>query len=200
MKFGHFQYFPHTFQRVTAKAGKNTPCILLYPYLCSMIEELNISRTEITFGFDSVVVRKFTNGVLGGLTLDVSQYTENTVLAGQVVITNGEVYRPMPVHGDSYGEMPDGFRFFGVVYRSSKVTMGVSVMTRGAINKYRVPYDFDSIMEEFRRQCPMIILASDVEQMADYARLEASDGFILTSDGQEIWFRNGHSTNTIEGV
>ena len=156
-----------------------------------MYQELNISREEITFGFDSVVVRKFTNGIIGGVTLDVSRYEDSTVLAGQVVITDGEVVRPMPVRGDAYGEMPDGFKFLGVIYRSSKVTMGVSVMTRGSINKYRVPYNFEAIRADFEKDCPYIILACDNEQMTEYARLEASDGVIVTSDGREILFRTG---------
>ena len=156
-----------------------------------MIQDLTISRTEITFGFDSVVVKKFTDGVVGGVTLDVSNYPLSNVLAGQVIITDGNIYHPMPIdeENEEYGEMPNGFKFFGVVYRSSKVRQGVSVMTRGAINKYRLPYSIDSILEDFEEQCPYIILSCDVEEMEEYARLEASDGVILTSDGREIHFR-----------
>ena len=165
-----------------------------------MYQELDIKREEITFGFDSVVVRKFTNGVFGGITLDITNYPESTVLAGQVVITDGEVYSPMPINGDFYGEMPEGFRYFGVIYRSSRADVGVSVMTRGSINKYRVPYNFEIIKEEFAKQCPMIILACDCEQMEEYARLEASDGVVLTSEGKEIWFRTGNPTGSVEGV
>ena len=165
-----------------------------------MYQDLTIERTEITFGLDSVVVRKFTDGVLGGVTLDVSFYPLQTVLAGQVVITNGKVVRPMPIEDDHYGDMPEGFRYFGVIYRSSRVRQGVSVMTRGSINKYRVPYNFEFIREAFAEQCPMIILACDVEEMEEYARLEASDGVIYTSDGKEVWFRTGYKSNEIEGV
>lgn len=165
-----------------------------------MIQDLTIKREEITFGLDSIVVRKFTDGVLGGVTLDTSGYPLQTVLAGQVVITDGNTVRPMPVEGDAYGRMPEGFRYFGVVYRSSRVSMGVSIMTRGSVNRYRVPYGIDAIEQEFTGQCPYIILAYDVEEMEEYARLEAIDGVILTSDGKEIWFRTGNSNGMIEGV
>lgn len=165
-----------------------------------MYQELGIKREEITFGFDSVVVRKFTNGVIGGVTLDLTNYPESTVLAGQVVITDGEVYRPMPINGDKYGEMPEGFKYFGVIYRSSRVDVGVSVMTRGSINKYRVPYNFEAIKDDFEKECPYIILACDCEAMAEYARLEASDGVILTADGREVWFRTGNGGEDYEGV
>lgn len=156
-----------------------------------MYQDLNIERTEITFGLDSVVVRKFTNGVLGGVTLDVTNYQLSNVVAGQVVITDGNgTYRPMPVSGDQYGEMPEGFRFFGIVYRSSRVKQGVSVMTRGAVNKYRMPYNWVAIQDAFVAAVDyMIIPACDVEEMDEYERLETSDGVVYTSDGQEIWFR-----------
>lgn len=165
-----------------------------------MIQDLNISRTEITFGLDSIVVRKFTNGIFGGVMLDCSHYPEPTILAGHVVITDGNVYRPMPIDGDVYDDMPEGFHFFGVVYRSSRVNMGVSVMTRGAVNKHRIPYNMQFIQEEFEKQCPHIILAEDVSEMDSYARLEASDGVVLTSDGKEVWFRTGKEDKPLEGV
>lgn len=165
-----------------------------------MYQEISTKREEITFGIDSVVVRKFTNGILGGVTLDVTNYNDYNVVAGQVVITNGEVYRPMPVNGDVYGKMPEGFQYFGVVYRSSRVSMGVSVMTRGSVNKFRMPYNFEFIKDDFLKACPFIILASDADEMNEYARLEASDGVVLTSDGKEIWFRTKDSGENLEGV
>ena len=160
-----------------------------------MIQDLSSKRTQIDFGLDSIIVRKFTNGIFGGVTLDLTHYDKSVVLAGQIVITDGSVYRPMPVVGDAYGEMPEGFRFFGVIYRSSKASQGVSVMTRGTINKYRAPYEFISIMYDFTRQCPMIIPACDCEEMEEYERLETSDGVVYTRDGQEIWFRTGRQGN-----
>lgn len=156
-----------------------------------MIEDLNISRTEIDFTLDSVVVRKFENGLFDGVMLDLSYYDKSLVLAGQIVITDGNVYRPMPIKGDMYDTMPEGFQFFGVIYRSSKATDGVSIMTRGSINKYRAPYEFLAIMDEFTKACPFIIPACDCEEMEEYARLECTDGVVLTRDGKEIWLRTG---------
>ena len=115
-----------------------------------MYQDLNIERQEITFGLDSVVVRKFTNGVFGGVTLDVSDYQLPNVIVGQVVITNDHgTYKPMPVVGDRYGTRPEGYRYFGIVYRSSRVRQGISVMTRGSVNKYRMPYNWLDIQDDF---------------------------------------------------
>ena len=165
-----------------------------------MIQDLTINKEEVTFGLDSIVVRKFTYGILGGVKLDCSHYSLPTVLAGHVVITDGNVYRPMPIDGDVYDDLPEGFRYFGVIYRSSRVSQGVSVMIRGAVNKYRAPYALEMIQEDFEAQCPQVILAYDVEEMDSYARLEASDGVVLTSDGKEIWFRTGKEDKPLEGV
>lgn len=166
-----------------------------------MIQDLNIHRTELTFGMDSIVVRKFTDGIHGGVVLDTTGYPFPTILAGHVIITDGETYRPMPLKDDEYGDLPEGYRYYGVVYRSSRVCYGVSVMTRGAVNKYRVPYDFEFIRDDFAEQCPMIILACDVDEMDSYARLEASDGVVYTGDGKEIWFRTGKDEDKpLEGV
>lgn len=165
-----------------------------------MFQDLNIQRREITFGLDSVIVRKFTNGVEGGVTLDVSNYYQSNVIAGQVVITDGNVIRPMPVNGDNYGTLPEGFKYYGVVYRTSRVRMGVSIMTRGCINKFRAPYNLETIYQDFHKDCPYIILSSDADEMAAYERLEATDGYIMTSDGEEIWFRTEGRGENLEGV
>ena len=108
-----------------------------------MIQNLEIKKETIDFTLDSIVVKKFINGILGGVTLDATGYTENNVLAGQCVITDGNgTYKPMPIKGDVYGDMPEGYKYAGVVYRSAKITDGISVMFRGVVNKYKAPYPF----------------------------------------------------------
>ena len=76
----------------------------------------------------------------------------------------------------------------------------MSVMTRGSVNKFRMPYNFEFIKDEFLKECPYIILASDADEMNEYARLEASDGVVMTSDGKEIWFRTKDGGENLEGV
>ena len=110
-----------------------------------MILNLSPEKKGIDFGRDSIVVRKFINGILGGVTLDITGYQLPTVLAGQCVITDGNgVYKPMPIKGETYGDMPEGFKYAGVVYRSAKATDGISIMFRGVVNKYAAPYYFKS--------------------------------------------------------
>ena len=110
-----------------------------------MKQELEIKRTAIDFTNDSIVVRKFQNGILGGVMLDYAGYPLNHILAGHCVITDGNGnYKPMPIKGETYDAMPQGFHYAGVVYRSAKITEPVSVMTRGVVNREKAPYYFRS--------------------------------------------------------
>ena len=124
-----------------------------------MQQDLTAKKTIIDFTHDSIVVKKFINGLLGGVMLDPMGYEKNVYLAGQCVITDGEGnYKAMPILGETYGEMPDGFYYAGVVYRSALVTQPVSVMFRGVVNKAKAPYYFKS---DFK--VPGIILSSDLD-------------------------------------
>ena len=128
-----------------------------------MKENLNIKKTSVDSTNDSIVVRKFINGVLGGRMLDATGYEQKVYLAGQCVITDGNVYKPMPVKGQTYGEMPEGFHYAGVVYRSAKVSEPVSIMFRGVVNKVKAPYFFK---EDFDMKD--IILTSDLDETDPY--------------------------------
>ena len=82
-----------------------------------MKQELEIKRTSIDFTNDSIVVRKFQNGILGGVMLDFTGYPLNHILAGHCVITDGNgSYKPMPIKGETYDAMPEGYHYVGVVY------------------------------------------------------------------------------------
>lgn len=130
-----------------------------------MKQDITGKRTQIEFGYDSIVVRKFINGILGGRMLDFTGFEGSFILAGHVVITDGNGnYKPMPVKGETYGEMPEGYKYAGVVYRSAKTSEPVSIMYRGVVNRYKVPYiikpDFD---------LPYIILSADLDENDPYA-------------------------------
>ena len=130
-----------------------------------MKQDFSPKKEGIDFGLDSIVVRKFINGILGGVMLDYTNFKENVILAGHCVITDGNGnYKPMPVNGEVYGAMPEGFHYAGVVYRSAKVSEPVSVMFRGVVNKYKLPYPMAKDFDVFG-----IILGCDVEEPDPYA-------------------------------
>ena len=129
-----------------------------------MIQDISPKQTEIDFTHDSIVVKKFLNGILGGVVLDVTGYADSVVHAGQAVITNGSGYKPMPILGETYGAMPEGYKYCGVIYRTAKAKDAVSIMFRGIVNKHKAPYAFKS---DFN--VSGIILASDLDDTDPYA-------------------------------
>ena len=154
-----------------------------------MIQDLDIKRTKIEFGNDSIVVRKFINGIFGGVMLDFTGYNEKTILAGRCVITDGNgIYKPMPIKGETYGDMPEGFHYAGVVYRSAKVTEPVSVMFRGVVNKHKAPYffkkDFDVdgiiIGEDFDETDPFLGYEV-ISEVSDIPSVGTKDKSIILS-------------------
>ena len=130
-----------------------------------MKQDFSAKKTAIDFTLDSIVVKKFNSGVLGGVMLDVTNYSDHVVNAGQCVITDGNgVYKPMPILGETYGAMPEGFHYVGVVYRTAKVSEPVSIMFRGVVNKEKAPYYFKSDFNVFG-----IILSSDLDETDPFA-------------------------------
>ena len=146
-----------------------------------MKQDLVINKTAIDFTNDSIVVKKFINGVLGGRMLDCTGYEKNVLLAGQCVITDGNgVYKPMPVKGETYGAMPEGFHYAGVVYRSSSIKVPVSIMFRGIVNKKCAPYYFK---DDFNVEG--IILANDLDDADPY------QDYKVISDASEVASKAG---------
>lgn len=140
-----------------------------------MVASANRGKEAISFGFDSVVIKKHISDLEGGRTLDVAGYPLTNVLAGSVAIQkeNGD-YAPMPIKKDGtnedgtdkyvYDTLPEGAKYVGIVYRSiSTVDAQASIMFDGIVNEVLMPYGFESIKEAFLTACPHIILQKDIE-------------------------------------
>ena len=174
-----------------------------------MKQDISQTRTMIDSGRDSIVVRKFINGILGGVMLDYAGFTDSVILAGHAVITDGNGnYKPMPTSGEGYGTMPQGFKYVGVVYRSVRVGEPVSVMIRGVVNKNIAPYYFGN---DFN--LADIILSCDLDDtdpyqyydnITDPSELSGEAGKDIRVDSNEVinafgnnqpYFRNVLVTN-----
>ena len=58
--------------------------------------DLTKEKIEVISGKDGIVIRKHLTGIEGGRNLDVTNYTEDVIPAGVVVITNGKgLYKPL---------------------------------------------------------------------------------------------------------
>lgn len=121
-------------------------------------------KQQVIFGDDSIVIQKYISGIKGGRTLDLTDFKEEVIKAGHVVIVKDGNYRPMPVSGAAYAALPGGYAYAGVVYRSVAAEKpAVSIMTWGEVNAVAVPYPMDAIMGAFKTACPHIDFIKDEE-------------------------------------
>ena len=129
-----------------------------------MIDLAKTTHEQILTGNDSIVIRKYVDGIEGGRDLDVSAYkavTGSSILySGHVIIkttSNGvTTYKPMPVKqsttgsGDSitpvtdsdgnpvyeYDSLPASHSYAGILVASIDAAKdGAGIMTRGKVNK-----------------------------------------------------------------
>lgn len=120
-------------------------------------------RKKVIFGDDSKVIEKYISGIVGGRVLDMTDFKESVIKAGHVVITDGNNnYKPMPVSGSAYGTLPEGFKYVGVVYRTTEAAKpSVSIMTNGEVNSELIPYPMTPIADAFKTACPHIVFVKD---------------------------------------
>lgn len=119
-----------------------------------------VSETTVfDSGKDAVVIRKYLNGITGGVVLDVSNFDEELIQCGHVIIrdtTSGE-YKPMPVSGKAYGSLPTGCEYAGICMTTvPKDTPHVGVLTAGEVNDNAVPFPVDAIKAAFKTAVPTI--------------------------------------------
>lgn len=136
-----------------------------------MIYDITPKKQTVIFGNDSVVIRKYNGGLVGGRTLDCEGYTEDYILAGHVIIkkANGN-YAPMPVKAAAegvpteYDVLPEGASYVGVLYRSiSTAKPAASIMNDGIVNFNLVPYPMNDILGAFKAAVPFITFEVDEE-------------------------------------
>ena len=120
-------------------------------------------KTQIVFGNDSIVIRKCINTLAGGRVLDVTDYAEKSILAGHVIITDGNGnYKPMPVADGAYTTLPEGYAYAGVLVGSILAAKpAASILNAGVVNEKALPYAISSIKTAFATACPHIMFESD---------------------------------------
>lgn len=120
-------------------------------------------KERVVFGNDSIVIRKYGNSLAGGRVLDTTGITAKSILAGHIIITDGNgTYKPMPVSGDAYASLPVGYAYAGVLYRSILTAKpAASVLTAGVVNEAALPYAISSIKSAFLTACPHIQFEND---------------------------------------
>ena len=69
-----------------------------------------VSETK-TFdsGKESVIIRNYVNGIMGGVILDMTGFSGEFIQCGHIIIrdTKSGEYKPMPVTGEAYASLPE---------------------------------------------------------------------------------------------
>ncbi|EJX07829.1 hypothetical protein EVA_04061 [gut metagenome] len=128
--------------------------------------ELSRNEREILSGMDSIVIRNYMAGLIGGCTLDMSTFKQSVIKAGHIVIrdTASGTYKPMPVNsaGKAYDTLPGSHEYVGVVVCSKPADEPfVGVMYAGEVNDIASPYPIDAIKDELKKQLPMLVFKHD---------------------------------------
>lgn len=108
-------------------------------------------------GKESVIIRNYLDGIKKGVVLDTSDFTEDYVQCGHVIIRKEGNYKPMPVNEEKYGTLPEGYSYVGVSMTTApKDEAHVGVLTAGEVNDKAVPYPVDEILTAFKAAVPTI--------------------------------------------
>lgn len=123
---------------------------------------MSLSKVEVLeFGIDSVVIRNYVAGIIGGKVLDTTGYTPKHIKAGSLVIKDSTtgVYKPMPVSsdGDAYEALPENCEYAGFVVSTVLTNEPhVGIMYAGEVNDKAVPYSIDDIADAVKSALPQI--------------------------------------------
>lgn len=120
----------------------------------------------MTLGGDSIVIRHYVAGLVGGRALAVDGFAPDHIRAGHVVIRDkdSDTYKPMPLDSDgsAYGELPANHEYVGVVVATRpKSEPFVSIMYDGEVNDVAAPYSYDGIKDALRAAVPTLHFAHD---------------------------------------
>ena len=110
-------------------------------------------------GKESVIIRKYLNGITGGVVLDMTGFDAPFIKCGHVIIrsTKDGEYKPMPVTGNAYSTLPENHEYVGIcITTAPKDTPHVGVLTAGEGNDKAVPYPVEAIKAAFKTAVPTI--------------------------------------------
>jgi len=130
------------------------------------VADFSKEERTIMSGMDSIVIRKYIAGIIGGRTLDMTGFKSSVIKAGHIVIrdTQNDTYKPMPVKPDDsdYGSLPESHEYAGVVVCSKPANEPlVGIMYAGEVNDVASPYSVKSIKEALKTALPMLVFMHD---------------------------------------
>lgn len=130
------------------------------------IANLHSDKSELSFGNDSVVIRHYIAGIKGGRTLDMTDFPNEVLQAGHVIIrnTSDDTYKPMPLNSaaDAYDSLPSGCEYVGVAVASVPADHPfVGIMYAGEVNDNASPFSVDGIKDAMKTALPQLVFMHD---------------------------------------
>ena len=110
-------------------------------------------------GKESVIIRNYVNGIIGGVVLDMTGFEGDFIKCGHIIIrdTKSGEYKPMPVSGSEYASLPSNHEYVGICLTTApKDTPHVGVMTAGEANDKAVPYSVEAIKAALKTAVPTL--------------------------------------------
>jgi hypothetical protein len=131
-----------------------------------MYVNLTNTGTSVLTGNESIVIKKYFEGIEGGRALDVSGFTPETIQAGHVIIQETATgnYKPMPVNtgNTAYQALPAGHTYAGILVATVLTKRAfAAIMVRGTVNPVAAPYDIATILTAVKSALPLILFRAD---------------------------------------
>lgn len=118
-----------------------------------VVASLNNEEEIFDTGNDTIVVPRVMETVIGGRTLDTTDYKQAVIKAGSIVIKEDATgnHKPMPLdtEGINYGVLPAGHTIVGAVISTvstKKPFVGISI--RGSVNEAASPYPLTKAIKD----------------------------------------------------
>ena len=134
--------------------------------------EINKTPQEVVAGDDSIVIRRFIDGIEGGRALDVTAFASvagtTIVKAGAIIIkdTDGK-YKPAPIKKADDSVEYDTIvasTVVGILTATIDASItGGAIMTAGRVNKVVMPYGGNGKVADVASALPHIAFVSDAD-------------------------------------
>lgn len=133
----------------------------------AIYENYEPEKKSYDSGMDAVVIRQYNGGVTGGRALDYTDFTDDVIKAGHVIVkklVDGVYeYKPLGVSDGKYVDKASDEEFAGVVVRSRLKGEGAAIMDDGRVNDEAMPYQFkdDAQRTAIKTALPNLIFEHD---------------------------------------
>lgn len=132
----------------------------------SVFESNEVKTMKFDSNLDSVTIRQYNGGLTGGRALDYSDFTDDVIKAGHVIVkktVDGEVvYSPLAVEDGAYKALGDDQSYAGVVVATKNNGEAVAIMDNGRVNDEAVPYPITAAMKTaIKAVLPQLVFEHD---------------------------------------